>query len=78
MSLFQWGLESGIKGILDDANRDGKVSSLVESAENLISGFFPGSTKTVKQKLIKGVIFPFAKMLLKDDPAGYEDAKTVL
>lgn len=78
MSLAQWGLVSGVKGILNDAEKDGKVNGLVEETNRILTEFFPGDEKVIKQMLVCKVIIPYIKLMLKDDKEGYEAAKVKL
>lgn len=78
MSLQQWAIEAGVKGAIKAAETDGKVAELVALVDKTIKGFFPGDVKTIKFMLVQHVIFPFAKLFLKDDPDGYAKAKATL
>lgn len=76
MSIPQWALESAVKGIITDAEKDGKVNGLVEETDRVLAAFFPGQEKIMKQILVCKVLIPYAKGLLKNDADGYEQAKT--
>lgn len=78
MSIQQWAINAGVKGIIKDAEKDGRITEAVTLADSAIKGFFPGEEKTIKQHLVQYVIFPFCKLLLKEDAAGYAQAKTAL
>lgn len=66
------------RGILEDAEKDGKVQALAEATDKFITEFFPRDPKGVKQRIVQHVLFPLAKLLMKDDPDGYAKAKTRL
>jgi len=66
---------NAVRGVLEDAEKDGKVKALAEALNKFIVEFFPRDPKGVKQKLVGHVLFPLAKLLLKDDVSGYEEAK---
>ena len=78
MSIQQWAINTGVKGIIKDAESAGRVAEAVHIANSAISGFFPGDEKTIKQMLVQFCIFPFCRLLLKDDPDGYQKAKESL
>lgn len=78
MSIQQWIINTGTKGVMKDAEKDGRIAEAVTVANATIKGFFPGEEKTIKQNLVQYIIFPFCKILLKEDPAGYAQAKTAL
>lgn len=78
MSIQQWAITAGTKGIIKDAEKDGRITEAVKVADSLITGFFPGSEKDIKQMLVQYVIFPFCKFWLKGDPDGYARAKAGL
>lgn len=75
MSVPQWALEAGIKGIITDAEKDGKVQSTVDAFNLVLTGWAPGAAKDIRQKIVQNFIFPFCKLLLKEDASGYEEAK---
>lgn len=75
MSLAQWGITAGTKGIIRDAEKDGRIKEAVEVAESLTKGFFPDDPRGIKRMFVQFVIFPFCKLWMKDDPSGYEEAK---
>lgn len=68
-------IANGVRGVIEDAEKDGKVKELVEVVEKTIAGFIPRDPAGVKARLVKHIIFPFAKLLLRDDPASLEEAK---
>ena len=78
MSIQQWAIEAGVKGAIKDAEKDGKVVELVNLADKAIKSFTPTAAKEVKFLLVNHIIFPFAKLFLKDDPDGYAKAKAGL
>lgn len=78
MSIQQWAITAGAKGIIKDAEKDGRVAEAVKLAESTIKGFFPDDPKGISQMLVQYCIFPFCKQLLKDNPSGLAQAKTVL
>ena len=69
---------SAVKGIINDADKDGKVAGLAKSTSELLTAFFPGDEKAIKIGLVKNVVIPFIKLLLKDDPQGYAEVKSTL
>lgn len=78
MSIQQWAITAGTKGIIKDAEKDGRVNEAVTLVETAIKGFFPGTEKEIKQMIVQFCIFPFCKLLLKGDPDGYAKAKAGL
>lgn len=78
MSIQQWAISAGVKGVIRDAEKDGRVKEAVTLADSAIKGFFPGAEKDIKQMLVQYCIFPFCKLLLKEDPEGYAKAKAGL
>lgn len=78
MSIPQWALVAGVKGIINDAEKDGKVAGAAKSTNELLTAFFPGEEKAIKFGLVKSVIIPFVKYLLKDDAEGYAQIKQTL
>ncbi len=74
----QWALVAGVKGIIHDAEKDGKVEGLVKTTNEAITAFFPGQEKSIKFMLVDHIIFPFVKLFLKDDPDGLAKAKARL
>ena len=78
MSIQDWAISAATKGMIRDAEKDGRVQEAVVIAESTIKGFFPGDSKAIKQMLVQYIIFPFCRLLLKDDPDGYAKAKTGL
>lgn len=76
MSIQQWAITAGAKGVIRDAEKDGRIAEAVILAESAVKGFFPDDPKGIKQMLVQYVIFPFCKLLLKEDPDGYAKAKT--
>jgi hypothetical protein len=78
VSIQQWAINAGAKGIIKDAEKDGRIAEAVTLADATIKGFFPGDEKSIKQQLVQYVIFPFCKLFLKDDPEGYAKAKAGL
>lgn len=74
MSIQQWALEVGVKGIIKSAEPDGRVSEFVKIADSLVSGAFPGGEKDIKQMIVQYVIIPFCKQWLKDDIEGLKKA----
>lgn len=77
-SLAQWGITAGAKGLLKDAEKDGKVAELVKMVGDFIQSFFPDDPKGIKRMFVKYVVVPFVKLLLKDDLDGYNDAKSTM
>ncbi len=75
MSLQQWAITAGVKGAIRDAEKDGKVAELAATADKIVRAFCPDDARGVKVMLVQYVIFPFAKLFLKDDPSGFERAK---
>lgn len=65
MSIPQWALESGVLGIIKDAEKEGKVESLALSIEQIVRGFFPGKSEQVMKNLVEQVLFPLGNRLLK-------------
>lgn len=63
----QWALTAAVRGILKDAQKDGKVESLTNSLNELIGAFFPDKTKEVKEELVKMVILPISKGLVGEE-----------
>lgn len=78
MSIQQWALTSGVKGVIKDAEKDGRIKEFVLLTDSAIRGFFPDDPKGIKQMLVQYVIFPFCKQLLEDNPDGYVKAKASL
>ena len=78
MSIQQWAVTAGVKGIIRDAEKDGRIKEAVTMAESTLRGFFPDDPKGVSQMLVQYFIFPFCKELLKNDPDGYQRAKSSL
>ena len=78
MSIQQWAITAGAKGVIRDAEKDGRVQEAITLADSTIKGFFPDDPKGIKQMLVQYLIFPFCKLLLKDDPDGYAKAKAGL
>lgn len=74
MSIQQWAINTGVKGIIKDAEPAGRVAEAVNIAESAIKGFFPGDEKAIKQMLVQYCIVPFCRLLLKDDPDGTKKA----
>lgn len=78
MSIQQWAITAGAKGVIRDAEKDGRVKEAVTLAESTLRGFFPDDPGGVRQMLVQYVIFPFCKLWMKDDPDGYAKAKAGL
>ena len=78
MSLQDWVVSAGAKGLIRDAEKDGRVQEAVTIAESTIKGFFPGDNKVISQMLVQYCLFPFCRLLLKNDPDGYQKAKESL
>ena len=78
MRITQWVLVSGVKGVINDAEKDGKVEGLVKTTNELLTAFFPGDEKVIKQLFVCKVIIPYIKLILKDIKEGYEAAKLKL
>ena len=78
MSLIQWGVTAGTKALLKDGEKDGKVQGLAEIIDKLITSFFPDDPKGIKLFFVQYLIFPLGKILLKDNPDGYSQAKAKL
>jgi len=70
MSLWQWGLTAGTKGILADAEKDGKVQGLVDIANIFVKGNWPDDPEGVKEMLVTYVVFPFVKRFLTPEQLG--------
>ena len=68
MSIPQWALVSGIKGIIADAPKDGKIDGLVEATDNLLESFFPGDEREISIMLVEKCILPFCRKLIEHDP----------
>jgi hypothetical protein len=75
MSITQWALTAGAKGVIRDAEKDGRIKEACSIADGFLKGFFPDDPKGVKQMLVQYVIFPFCKFWMKDDPDGFAKAK---
>jgi hypothetical protein len=75
MSIQDWAIAAASKGIIRDAEKDGRIAEAVVIADATVKGFFPSDARTIKQLLVQFVIFPFCRLLLKDDVNGYEEAK---
>jgi hypothetical protein len=78
MSIQQWAITAGAKGVIKDAEKDGRIDEAITLADSAIKGFFPDDPKGIKQMLVQHVIFPFCRKWLKDDPEGYAKAKAAL
>lgn len=78
MSLINWGITVGVKSIIKNAEKDGRVAEAVDVADSTIKGFFPDAPEEIKQMLVQHVIFPFCRIWLKNDPAGWAKAKDSL
>lgn len=78
MSLQDWAIAAASKGMLKDAEKDGRVGEAVTIVASAVKGFYPSDDKTIKQMLVQYVLFPFCRILLKDDKEGYERAKAGL
>ena len=78
MSLQDWVVSAGAKGMIRDAEKDGRIQEAVVIAESTVKSFFPTEAKAVRQMLVQFVIFPFCKLWMKDDPDGYAKAKAGL
>ena len=75
MSLQDWAISAASKGMIKDAEKDGRVQEAVVVVESAIKGFYPGDFKVIRQMLVQYILFPFCRLLLKDDPNGYAEAK---
>lgn len=78
MSIQQWAINSGAKGVIKDAEKDGRIKEFVVIADSAIKGIFPGADKEMKQLIVQHIIFPFCKAWLKEDPDGFQKAKSIL
>lgn len=78
MSIVQWGVTAGTKALLRDGEKDGKVQSIAQIVDSTINSFFPDDPKGIKLMFVKHLLIPISKILLKDNPKGYEEAKSSL
>lgn len=78
MSLQDWAVSAAAKGMIRDAEKDGRVQEAVVIAESTIKSFFPNDVKVIRKMIVQYVIFPFCKLWMKDDPSGFQEAKTGL
>ena len=77
-SIQDWVISSASKGMIKDCEKDGRISEAVIIVDSAIKGFFPSDYKVIKQMIVQYVIFPFCRLLLKDDPNGLTEAKKTL
>lgn len=75
MSFQDWAISAASKGMIHDAEKDGRVQEAVNIASSAIKGLFPADEKMIKQMLVQFCVFPFCRLLLKGDPDGYTEAK---
>lgn len=75
MSLVQWGLTAGTKGVLNDAVKDGKVAALADTYQKLIVATYPDDPKGVTFMLINCLVIPIIKIMMKEDADGYAKIK---
>ena len=74
MSITDWAISAATKGIIKDAEKDGRIAEFVKIADSLVAGAFPGGEKDIKQMIVQHVIIPFCKQWLKNDPEGLKKA----
>lgn len=77
-NISDWAITAGVKGALADAEKDGKIEALAETIDKLVKSFAAADPRGVKRLVVKGVLFPLARILLRDDAPGYDAAKKVL
>lgn len=78
MSIQDWAVSAAAKGMIRDAEKDGRIAEAVTVAESTLKSFFPTEVKSIKQMLVQYVIFPFCKTWMKDDQEGYKKAMEAL
>ena len=75
MGLKQWAITTASCSLMKSAEPDGKIAEAVELVNKWVTQTFPDNPSAIKYALVTYVVLPFAKILLKDDPSGFEKAK---
>lgn len=73
--MIQWIVTAASRGIMKDAEKDGRIAEFVVMAEAGVKSIWPDKPKEVRQMIVQYVIFPFVRLWMKDDPNGLIQAK---
>ncbi len=68
MGMREWGFAYGIINLLKMANKKGKVKHMADAIDKVIDQKFPKRSENIQRELVKEILLPLIKELLKENP----------